>query len=112
MSAASRLPLLALAALLITLPALEGCGKKPALLDPPEGSGPEAALFPRHYPSPKYDPPAPGRPAAPAVQPGPLLPDQTIPQIIRPETIDDPTVPAVPESGEETAWPNSTESKP
>ena len=78
---------MALVALMLALP-LEGCGKKPGHLDPPEGAGPDAARFPRAYPNDRYDPVPVGAkaPAAPPV-PEPMVPAQTYPPVIRPDSI-------------------------
>ncbi len=78
---------------------LSGCGRKPAHLDPAEDAAPEAQLYPRHYPNPKYDPagsvppsqavvpPAPGSktPAAAAAPAAPAQP--AYPKIIHPEDL-------------------------
>ncbi len=102
---------LLLAALALTLPALEGCGRKPKLLDPPEGSGPAAATFPHDYPNSKYDPRPPGQPASPAAQPGPLEPGNAYPTIIRPDEIGNSTSLSMPSP--EAAWATpSTRNQP
>ena len=95
---------LLLAALALTLPALEGCGKKPKQLDPPEDAGPEAAKFPHSYPNSKYDPVPPSRPAT---RPGPMVPADPFPPIIRPEELNNPATLAVPGQSGGTPWPNS-----
>jgi len=96
---------LLLAALALTLPALAGCGKKPKLLDPPEGSGPESAQFPRSYPNSKYDPVPPSQPTS---QPEPMAPTTAFPPIIRPEDLGSPSTLAVPGQSGGTPWPNSS----
>jgi hypothetical protein len=86
----------AVLALALVVPVLSGCGKKPTHLDPPEGAGPEASLYPRVYPNIKYDPAPAGakpeghsHPAAPAPVPvlEPMAPSQAYPTIIRPDTL-------------------------
>ena len=91
--------------LALTLPALEGCGRKPKLLDPPEGAGPEAAQFPRSYPVSKSGPPK-------GAQPEPLQPAEAYPQIIRPETLGDPTALSAPGQGGVSGWSNSSRNQP
>lgn len=82
-------------ALVLILPLLGGCGKKASRLDPPEGSGPDAALFPRTYPNPRYDPRPSGKglgDGAGAVQPqapggAALPPVESYPKVMKPEDL-------------------------
>jgi hypothetical protein len=89
---------------LLALALLAGCGKKPSHLDPPEGAGPDAALFPRAYPNPKYDP-QPGKPQAkPAEKPAPeaaqgAKSSDAFPRTIRPEDMIQPSALTFPGSG-------------
>ncbi len=103
MSARRLFRWLLLALLALTLPTLEGCGRKPKLLDPPEGSGPEAAKFPHSYPSPKYDPKGQESP----VQPGPLVPDNPYPTLIRPSDGFGPSSIAMPAPNAAWATPST-----
>ncbi|MEI6559305.1 MAG: hypothetical protein WCO00_12945 [Rhodospirillaceae bacterium] len=95
-------------ALALALPALEGCGKKPKLLDPPEDAGPEAGLFPRVYPRPEVEP---GGPPAPGTRPEPLAPAQPYPPIIRPDAFGDPSALTLP-GGNGAGWANSSRRLP
>jgi len=104
----------------LALPVLEGCGKKPAHLDPPEGSGPDASKFPLNYPSASRDPlPTGAQPqagkagvAAPPPAPEPMVPVQSYPPIIRPENITPNSAIALPGQtpgvGGGSGWTGST----
>lgn len=100
------------ALLALALPSLEGCGKKPKLLDPPEGSPPSAADFPHSYPNTKYDSVPPSRRVTPAVQPGPMTPGGAYPAIVLPHDLSDPSTLPMPGQGGGGEWSNRSGSQP
>ena len=100
----------ALMVVVLAVPTLEGCGKKASHLDPPEGSGPAAALYPRIYPNPKHDPMAPSSKAPkapPASEPVPA--GQVYPRMIRPDNLTPTSALALPGQSSDGAspWPDA-----
>ncbi|MEI8393659.1 MAG: hypothetical protein WCF85_02910 [Rhodospirillaceae bacterium] len=94
----------ALLALMLALPMLSGCGKKPGTLDPPEGAPVESKKWPHIYPNPKLDngPVTPSAKTMPA--PEPMQPQQAYPRILHQGDVTAPSALTLPDSSAVGSW--------